>query len=139
MNGTSFYTKRDNLINEIIEYFENDLMLFNEVIEELDSWNGYLGDDRYYYMFELDDLFYNCKVSEFLEKIDVEHFNLCDDYFKYTIYGLRSYEDKDYTDYLDRYFVEELNNNIGHVYGCMPDELYDMICKLDTIDEESED
>ena len=34
-------------INAIIEYFENNEETFNDCIEELDSYNGYLGDDRY--------------------------------------------------------------------------------------------
>lgn len=35
---------------ELKDLFEEDNALFNETIEELDSYNGYLGDDRYYFM-----------------------------------------------------------------------------------------
>lgn len=40
---------------ELKDLFEEDNALFNETIEELDSYNGYLGDDRYYFMEDLTD------------------------------------------------------------------------------------
>lgn len=44
-------------IERIIEAFKNDEETFINTIEDLDSWNGYLGDDRYYSMDELDEWF----------------------------------------------------------------------------------
>ena len=38
---------------KIIIYFKEHEELFNDCIEELDSYNGYLGDNRYYCMDEL--------------------------------------------------------------------------------------
>ena len=40
---------------ELKDLFENDNTLFNETIEKLDSYNGYLGEHRYYYMEDLTD------------------------------------------------------------------------------------
>lgn len=40
---------------ELKDLFEEDEALFNETIEELDSYNDYLGDDRYYFMENLTD------------------------------------------------------------------------------------
>ena len=47
-------TKRTavEITKEIIEYFKNNEEIFNECIEELDNYNGYLGDNRYYFMDE---------------------------------------------------------------------------------------
>lgn len=47
-------TKKE-IRQELKDLFENDDTLFNETIEELDSYNGYLGDDRYYSMEYLTD------------------------------------------------------------------------------------
>lgn len=40
---------------QLKDLFEEDIELFNNTIEELDSYNGYLGDDRYYSMENLTD------------------------------------------------------------------------------------
>ena len=50
-------TKRtaEEVAAEIIEFFENNEDIYNEAIEELDGY-GYLGDDRYFSMDELDEL-----------------------------------------------------------------------------------
>ena len=45
------------MLERVQSYFEDNTEEFNETIEELDSWNGYLGDDRYYYMDELADFY----------------------------------------------------------------------------------
>ena len=41
------YTKADAIINTIIEWFEENQEVFTYCIEELDNYNGYLGDERY--------------------------------------------------------------------------------------------
>lgn len=43
------------MYEKIKAYFEENEEIFNACIEELDSYNGYLGDDRYYPMDELDE------------------------------------------------------------------------------------
>ena len=43
-------------IEKILEYFKNNEEIFNNCIEELDSYNGYLNDDRYYEMEMLNDI-----------------------------------------------------------------------------------
>ena len=42
--------ERERIIEKIVEYFKENESVFNDCIEELDSYNGYLGDDRYYSM-----------------------------------------------------------------------------------------
>ena len=52
-------TKRtaEEVTADIIAFFQEHDDIYNGAIEELDSYNGYLGDDRYYSMDELDDLY----------------------------------------------------------------------------------
>lgn len=48
---------KETVIDEIINYFEENEAAFIACMEELDSYNGYLGDDRYFEMEELDQLY----------------------------------------------------------------------------------
>lgn len=121
--------KRDRVIEKIIEYFKENEDIFNECIEELDSYNGYLGDDRYYYMDDLDELYSGVEPSEVLTRAfygyDAETwttdahgdrtygaFNPNREYFTFNGYGnLVSADYKDYSAYLDDYAVEDMANN----------------------------
>lgn len=55
---------RENTIKKIIAYFEENESVFNDCIEELDSWNGYLGDDRYYEMEMLKEFYHGVDPIE---------------------------------------------------------------------------
>lgn len=103
-------TKSEILYNQALEELKNNDDLFVDMVNELDSWNGYADGFRAYDMSELDDLFYGCKLSEFLEKITSD-FDLRDNYFVDTIYGLESCDDiaEHYRDNVDE---EELLDNI---------------------------
>jgi hypothetical protein len=115
---------------ELKDLFEEDNTLFNETIEELDSYNGYLGDDRYYFMENLTDcidtsdlwnsliyrMFYgrddDCYITNSQGEKEYSQFNPNRDYYYYDAYGnLVSSDDKDYSAYLDDYFIDELLNN----------------------------
>lgn len=37
------------IINDIIAFFRDNESAFCDAIEELDSYNGYLGDNRYFF------------------------------------------------------------------------------------------
>lgn len=54
------------IIADIIKYFKENEDIFNDCMEELDSYNGYLGDDRYYDMDELNDLYGGIEPQEIL-------------------------------------------------------------------------
>lgn len=116
--------------DKIIAYFEDNEDIYNETIEELDSWNGYLGDDRYYSMEELDELYNGVEPSEILQRAffgydedftdkdgnHTEAFNPNKPYFRYNGYGnLVSAYEKDYSDRLDKWFVESLLNYRGQI------------------------
>ena len=61
-------TNKEQAINNIIEFFKNNEDEFNAAIEELDSYNGYLGDDRYYSMDEFDELYSGTEHTEILRQ-----------------------------------------------------------------------
>jgi hypothetical protein len=119
-------------IREAIKaYFEANEEEFITVIEELDSYNGYLGDDRYYNMDELDEMLYGLTPSEVLARTfyggddDTKdanghrgEFNPNREYFYYNGYGnLVSTDYKDnYNYHLDNYFVENLIENACYLY-----------------------
>lgn len=121
---------------DIIAFFKDNEDIFNEAIEELDGYNGYLGDDRYYAMDKLDDLYSRTEPSEILrlafygydEEIyitdesgnrEYEQFNPNRDYFRYNGYGnLVSADYKDYAGYLgylDKYAIKAMSENRRYI------------------------
>lgn len=121
---------------DIIAFFKDNEDIFNEAIEELDDYNGYLGDDRYYAMDKLDDLYSRTEPSEILrlafygydEEIyitdesgnrEYEQFNPNRDYFRYNGYGnLVSADYKDYAGYLgylDKYAINAMSENRRYI------------------------
>lgn len=114
---------------ELKDLFEEDNTLFNETIEELDSYNGYLGDDRYYLMDEIDEYnvtdilyraFYGYNEDDYItDDYGEKHygsFNPNCDYFRFNGYGnLVSAWDKDYSDFLDDYFIDSLLENRSYL------------------------
>lgn len=114
---------------EIIEFFSNNEDVFNDCIEELDSYNGYLGDNRYFAMDELDELYTGIEPSEILRRAFYGHdeetyttdssgnrtydaFNPNREYFSFNGYGnLISADYKDYSGLLDNYAVEAMSEN----------------------------
>lgn len=117
----------------IIEFFEENEDVFNDCIEELDMYNGYLNDDRYYSMDELDELYTGTEPSEILRRAfygydaetyttdgsgNREHgqFNPNRQYFTYNGYGnLVSADYKDYSAHLDNYAVEAMSENRNYI------------------------
>lgn len=131
---------RSELIAEIVEVFKNDNELFNACIEELDSYNGYLGDDRAYPMEELEEFYSDADPIELLNRayygrddenyyIDkhgekhYESFNPNRDYFYYNGYGnLCSTDYPDYSDHIDTYAIEAMLENRDEIDSIDNDE-----------------
>lgn len=117
----------------IIEFFKENEDVFNDCIEELDGYNGYLNDDRYYSMDELDELYTGTEPSEILRRAyygyDAEtyitdgsgnkeygQFNPNREYFTYNGYGnLVSADYKDYSAHLDKYAIEAMSENRNYI------------------------
>lgn len=143
---------KEQIVKEIIEYFEENEEVFNEIIEELDAWDGYLNDDRYYYMDELNELYNGVEPLELLNRVYYGHdedswttdsignksygeFNPNRDYFTHNGYGnLISTDYKDYTSHLDKYFIDDLIENRSHIESI---ERYDdLVSLLDELEQE---
>ena len=119
----------DEAVEALMEYFTVNEEDFNEAIESLDSWNGYLGDDRYYSMDELDEIYSGTEPTEILYRAFYGHdedsyttdsrgnkeygqFNPNRNYFYFNGYGnLVSADYKDYSDKLDDYAIREMIDN----------------------------
>lgn len=149
-------TKRtaEEVTADIIEFFENNEDIYNEAIEELDGYNGYLGDDRYFPMDELDELHNGTEPSEILRQAffgyDEETyttdgdgnktygaFNPNRDYFRYNGYGnLVSADYKDYSGQLDKYAVESMSENRRYIDSIeQSDELAALFDELEETEE----
>ena len=88
---------------------END-DLFASCVEDLDSWNGFADGFRAYDMCELDDYYCDCKATKLLEDL-TKDFNITDNYFYFSIYGLESTDDKIEL-YRDNVWESELLDNL---------------------------
>ena len=141
--------ERNEKVNAIIEWFEDNEDVFNDCIEDLDSYNGYLGDDRYYSMDELSELYSGADPIELLNRAYFGHdaetwhtdshgekeygpFNPNRDYFTFNGYGnLVSADYKDYSAFLDKYAVESMAENRNYIYEIDNDpdlrELFDAL------------
>ena len=124
---------KENTIDKIISYFEDNNDIFSSCIEELDSCDGYLNDDRYYNMEDLPELFGNDDPMNLLYRAFYGHdadtwhtdahgqkeygqFNPNRDYFTLNGYGnFVSTDWKDYTAHLDRYAVEAMQENRAYI------------------------
>ena len=148
---------KENTINKIVAYFEENKSVFNDCIEELDSYNGYLNDSRYYEMEELLEFYSGVDPIEILQRAYYGHdadtwhtdsrgekeygaFNPNRDYFTYNGYGnLISTDYKDYSAFIDRYAVEEMSDNRRWIDSIESDsELASLFDELENDDETEE-
>lgn len=134
MESKNIMTKED-IIKAIEEYFKENEDVFNDCIEELDSYNGYLGDDRYYSMEELDELYCDTKPLDILYRVfygydedtstenNYTEFNPNRDYFRFNGYGnLVSADYKDYSARLDHWAIEDMIENRVYIDAIDDDE-----------------
>ena len=109
---------KEEIVNDILGYLRDNEDDFVELMEELDSWNRYLGDDRWYDMDELNALYCGTEPIEILQRayfgrdndswtIDrhgekrYDSFNPNRNYFSFNGYGnLVSSDYRDYSNYL---------------------------------------
>lgn len=127
----------------LMDLFKSDEELFNNTIEELNSYNGYLGDGCYYDMDMLTEFYHGADPVELLQRAyfgrddECYHitstgekvynsFNPNRNYFYFNGYGnLCSADYKDYSCYLDNYFIDALIKNQNYLY--LPDEITDIL------------
>ena len=133
----------ENKKEMLMELFENNEGLFNSTIEELDSYNGYLGDDRYYSMDELPELLGGLDTIDLLNRAyfgrdddsyhtnahgekEYSSFDPNREYFYFNGYGnLVSSDFKDYSYHLDDYFIDAVIENQNNLY--LDDEVTEIL------------
>ena len=140
---------RQEVIESIREFFEDNEEVFNSCVEDLDSCNGWLNDDRYYYMEELHELYYGVDPVEILTRAfygyddetwhtdshgekEYGAFNPNREFFHYNGYGnLVSCDYKDYSDYLTEETIESMAEHRENIWGIKDNadlkELFDML------------
>lgn len=145
---------KNEIINEIINYFKENESIFNDCIEELDCWNGFLGDSRCYDMEELDTIFCDEKPINILYRAFYGHddtysldergekiyneFNPNRNFFYFNGYGnLVSCDYIDYSDYIDDYAVEEMSKHRNEICTIEEnEELNELFNELEETEEE---
>ena len=123
----------ENKKEKLMDLFKNDAELLNSTIEALDSYDGYLGDNKYYEMDALPELFHGVDAIELLNRAyfgrddeswhtnqhgekEYHSFNPNREYFYFNGYGnLVSSSYKDYSAFLDEYFIDAIIENQNHL------------------------
>ena len=117
------------LVEKLLEYYKENAEDFANDIEELDDWTGCLYDDKIYPMEDINELFQGTEPLEVLQRAfygydepytkdgQREPFNPNRDYFYFNGYGnLVSIDEKDYSDYLDIAFIQDIIDNSYNLY-----------------------
>lgn len=145
----------EEITADIIAYFEKNEDIFTDCMEELDGYNGYLGDSRYYSMDELDEFYKGVEPSEILRRAyygrdddsyttdsngerTYGEFNPNRDYFYYNGYGnLVSSDYKDYSALLDSWAIEAMSENRCYIDGI--DESEELTALFDELEAAAEE
>ena len=128
-----------NTMDRILDFFGDHEEIFADCLEELDSYNGFLGDYRMYPMEELSEIYSGTDPVEILQRAFFGHdaesyvdssgneiylpFNPNRDYFYFNAYGnLVSCYDRDYSDRLDEEAVDAMKEYRNEIYSIDNDE-----------------
>ena len=84
--------KYSEMIEKALDMIKTNDDLFVDLVNELDSWDGFADGFRGYHMYELNDLFCDTKVGDFLDML-ASDFSHNDEYLIDSVYGLSSCED----------------------------------------------
>lgn len=131
----------EEITADILAYFkENEEDVFNDCIEELDDYYGYLCGDRWYNMDMLPDLvdtsdpvalLNKAYFGEDLDNWDVDKngqrrydsFNPNREYFRFNAYGnLQSSNWREYSDYMDEHAVRQMDQYRSEIDSIDNDE-----------------
>lgn len=107
-----FEARAQHVREAIAEVLDDETELFVDVCEELDNWNGFLGDARCYDMSEIDGFF--DKTSDFLDKMG--DFNSDDEFFYFDLGYVTTASDK-YDVYSDAVGVDDIIDAIEDFYN----------------------
>lgn len=134
------------LAETLLNYYKENEDDFSHDVEEMDSWNGCLGDDRIEPMYMLDELYQNTEATEILRSAFFGYddayakseqratFNPNREYFYFNGYGnLVSTDELDYSGYLDVDYVQDIIDNERHL--CLSDGAQEIIDSYDELKE----
>ena len=136
-------TEREKLYAEAIEALDTDDELFCEAVNELNWYNGFADGYACIPMSELDEYYSNVPATKLIQDL-TEDFNILDDYFYFSIYGLESTDDI-VSLYRDNTSSEEVLDEILNVYPHVTFRYYDDMFNtligdiINAEDEESEE
>lgn len=103
-------SRLDELKKQAEEMLEEDGELLIDIVNELDNQNGFADGWRGYPMFELEEFYGEMRLKDFMQKI-AKGFDVNDDYFIETIYGIESTDDlADY--YRDHTTMDEVLDRV---------------------------
>lgn len=132
----------NELREKLMNYFKDNEDDMNDVMEQLDSWDGFLGDDAYFPMdelYELNPVNSQDDLDDLMNRIYYGHDDdngggsaFCPNryYFYYNGYGnLVSSDYKDYSDKLDDYFIDEVMENRNQI--TLPDGVEEIFTEYD--------
>lgn len=127
------YKTVDEVKTALYELLEDNEDILTETITELDNYNGYLGDDRYYNMEDFDELMTGREPWEIARSVYYGDFRPCDSYFGFNGYGnLTSCDFLDYSDKLDDYLITEI---IDNYYNCdFPEDVEALLAIIDEME-----
>lgn len=145
---------KETTVKKIIEFFNENEDIFTSCIEELNSYNGYLSDDCYYSMDDLNEFYLDTEPLELLcrayygrdddtyttdssDNKTYGEFNPNRDYFYYNGYGnLVSSDYKDYSAHLDEYAIEAMSENRQYIDSIDGDD--DLAALFDELEQDDE-
>lgn len=117
------------LLEKLLIYYKENEEDFVDDIEELDNWNGCLYDDRIFLMEHVNDVYCATEPEEILMRAfygydepgnkgdQRQPFNPNRQYFYFNGFGnLVSTDRKDYSDYLNDYFIQDIIDNRDNLY-----------------------
>ena len=105
-------TKFEVIKNWMENIADNDDLI--SIVRQVNSWNGSLEEYNFYDMDELDDLFCDVKLTDFLSKL-APNFNHGDDGFRDSYQGLESCSIDD--------VVSDIKDNIDDVVDAIVDAM----------------
>ena len=85
-----------NFREELIELLENDEVVLCDAVHACNQYNGSFDEEVCYPMEMLDEMLYGLTPLEILNKV-TDDFSTNDEYFYFTIYGVESCDEEDYS------------------------------------------
>ena len=129
-------SKYSELKQMALDILKEDDIIFEKCVDEVIRWDGTFADYEVFSMDELDEMFYGCSLTDFLNKVDKDSFNLSDDYWTYDNQGnIISLDDKaeyyrdnvDEGELLDKLLDEYYHLDIHFIDSELDDILNDIV------------